>query len=91
MSADNENNALKHLLPGQELRFLITNGELQTLEYDQDIITTLQINNTDDGFASSIQKSELNRVVREAEATIDSSCSLPANGQACLTTLLCSW
>ncbi len=73
MSADNENNALKHLLPGQELRFLITDGVLQTLEYDQDIITTLQINSTDDGFISVIQKSELNRVVREAEATIDSS------------------
>jgi murein DD-endopeptidase MepM/ murein hydrolase activator NlpD len=73
ISAKSENKALKHLLPGQQLRFLINDGDLVTLEYDQDIITTLQISKTDTGFSSSIIKSELKRVVREAEATIDSS------------------
>ena len=73
MTANKESNALKYLLPGQELRFLISNGDLQTLEYDQDLVTTLQINQLDGKFVSSIIKSELRKKVREADAIIDSS------------------
>jgi murein DD-endopeptidase MepM/ murein hydrolase activator NlpD len=73
MSASNDTKALKHLLPGNELRFLLTEGRLQTLEYDEDIITTLRITADEDKFVSSIIKTKLRKNVKEAVAVIDSS------------------
>ncbi|MGY8813198.1 MAG: OapA family protein [Gammaproteobacteria bacterium] len=73
MTASKDSKALKFLLPGQELRFHISDEGLQTLEYDQDIVTTLQINRVDDDFASSIIKTKLRKNVKEAVAIIDSS------------------
>jgi murein DD-endopeptidase MepM/ murein hydrolase activator NlpD len=73
MTASKDSTALKFLLPGQELRFLLSDEGLQTLEYDQDIVTTLQITRVDDDFVSSIIKTELRKNVKEAVAIIDSS------------------
>jgi len=73
MTTSKDTAVLKNILPGQELRFLIEDGKLQTLEYDRDVITTLQINNTETGFVSSIIEHELSKNVLEASATIDSS------------------
>ena len=73
MTVSEHTKALKYLLPGQELRFHIDNGKLITLEYDQDLITTLQVNNDNEAYSSNIIKYELRKNVLEASATIDSS------------------
>lgn len=73
MNVGKETRPLKKLLPGQELRFDIDDGKLVALEYDQDILTTLQINYSDEKYTSRIIKSEPERKIHEANAHIDSS------------------
>jgi murein DD-endopeptidase MepM/ murein hydrolase activator NlpD len=73
MTANQDNAALKYLLPGQELRFQIKDGKLLGLEYDQDLLTTLKINYENDSYTSELVKAQLRKTVKEAQATIDSS------------------
>lgn len=73
MTAGEESKALKFLLPGQELRFRIRDGKLQTLEYDQDMLTTLQVNLENDTYTGKLIRTELDVKVLEASAEIDSS------------------
>ena len=73
ITASEDSKSLKYLLPGQELRFLMADGVLQSLEYDQDLLTTLQINRVEEAFVSSIIKTDLRKSVKQAQAEIDSS------------------
>ncbi len=73
MTSGQNTKSLKFLLPGQELRLLTRAGKLQTLEYDQDMLTTLQINHENGAYTSKFIKTELDVKVLEASATIDSS------------------
>ncbi len=73
MNASEDTSVLKYLLPKQELRFLIENEELISLEYDQDLTTALRINKTDGKYTSEIIKTELTVHTLEASANIDSS------------------
>lgn len=73
MTSGQDTKALKFLLPGQELRFLTKDGKLQTLEYDQDMLSTLQINHENGAYTSKLLKTELDVKVLETGATIDSS------------------
>jgi cell envelope opacity-associated protein A len=70
MMASQDTNALKYLLPGQELRFRITEGELQSMEYDRDLLTTLQINRVDDTYVTSILETELISNIRRRDYPI---------------------
>lgn len=73
MTSGQDTKALKYLMPGQELRFLTAGGVLKTLEYDQDMLTTLQINHENGAYTSKLIKTELDVKVMETSATIDSS------------------
>ncbi len=73
MTSGQDTRALKFLLPGQELRFRMKDGRLQALEYDQDMLTTLQINHENGAYTSKLIKIDLDIKVLETSATIDSS------------------
>jgi murein DD-endopeptidase MepM/ murein hydrolase activator NlpD len=73
VTASEDTRTLKDILPGQELRLLIEDSKVLSLEYDQDLVTTLQVNNENDHYTSRMIKHQLRKNVLEAEATIDSS------------------
>ncbi len=73
ITADPGTRSLTRLLPGQELRFLLEDGELLAMEYDQDMLTTLRITREDNRYTSETLKAELVTKVLETGATIDSS------------------
>jgi len=73
MTTSPDTASLKNIMPGQEIRFHIEDGKLHALEFDRDIVTTVQVNRTDDNFTSTLITHELRKNVLEARATIDSS------------------
>jgi len=73
MTATPDTATLKNIMPGLEIRFHIEDGNLHALEFDRDIVTTVQISRSEDSFTSTLIKHELRKNVLEARATIDSS------------------
>jgi len=85
MRADKKLAALKRLMPGQQLRFQISDDEqgkqLQQLEYRIDALNTLHVSRqADDGFAVRKETRELQARVTNASGVIESSLFLA--GQA---------
>ena len=78
ISLNGKTNALKHLLPGQELRFQISEGQLHKLEYDINLTNSLQISKIDDQYSAETIISELETRINEANGVIDSSLFLAA-------------
>jgi len=64
---------LGRLMPGDKLHFDIEAGELKTLHYTPDPLTTVAITRTDAGFRSSLDTRTTEVSSNFAEATIDSS------------------
>lgn len=65
--------SLRRIMPGQELRFLIEDGQLQALHYDPDNRHTLEITRDGNGFTTDMVEAELTIRTRAAVATINSS------------------
>ncbi len=74
----NVTEVLKHLLPGQELRFQIADGMLNELEYDVDHITTLHVTRKENQFYAKKVITELETRIREVTGIIDSSLFIAA-------------
>ena len=73
LTSGSEASAFKRLMPGQELRFLINNGELVALDYDLDLTRTLQIEKENDSYTNHIKTTPLTTITKKADAVIDSS------------------
>lgn len=81
MRADKSTAALKRLMPGQQFKFQIDNGELQQLVYKIDTLNTLKITrNKQDEFIVATDTREMETRVTNTTAMIDSSLFLA--GQA---------
>ena len=66
--------ALKKIMPGQTIKFgENSDGKLQELKYQQDIITTLVVTATDKGYQANTEKRELETREKLASAVIDSN------------------
>ena len=78
ISLGNETETLKHLLPGQELRFQITDGILNKLEYEVDLTTTLHVTRIDDQFFAENIVTQLETRIKEVTGVIDSSLFIAA-------------
>jgi len=74
VQADKQSSQLKHLMPGQKLKFQIQDGSLQQMVYKIDNLNTLQVNrdNNDDFAVSTITRKMQTRVAH-ARGVIDSS------------------
>lgn len=73
LEADTAAKALTRIFPGDQISFLIEDERLQALRYPVDESVTLHIDSTDDGYASSLVATPLERRLTHASATIDSS------------------
>ncbi|MCK4586367.1 MAG: peptidoglycan DD-metalloendopeptidase family protein [Gammaproteobacteria bacterium] len=74
MSADKEASVLKHLMPGQKLKFQIDDGALQQLVYKIDALNTLHVKqNPDESFAVSTDTRKMETRVTNASGVINSS------------------
>jgi murein DD-endopeptidase MepM/ murein hydrolase activator NlpD len=74
MRSDKSTAALKRLMPGQQFRFGIQNGELQKLVYKIDELNTLKVNRDDDGnFDVATDTRQMETRVTNASGVIDSS------------------
>ena len=73
MTASPDSISLKNLLPGQELRFLVEEGELKILEYEKDFTNVLRVSRVNNKYVTSILKSNLQKNIKHAHAIIDSS------------------
>jgi murein DD-endopeptidase MepM/ murein hydrolase activator NlpD len=81
MRADKSTAAFKRLMPGQQLKFQIDNGELQQLVYKIDTLNTLSIRRDHQGeFTVATDTREMETRVTNTSGTIDSSLFLA--GQA---------
>lgn len=81
MRADKATAALKRLMPGQQFKFQIDNGELQQLVYKIDALNTLKVTrNNQDEFVVASDTREMETRVTNTSAVIDSSLFLA--GQA---------
>ena len=74
MSADKEASVLKHLMPGQKLKFQIDDGALQQLVYKIDALNTLHVKqNPDESFAVSTDTRKMETRVTNTSGVINSS------------------
>ena len=64
---------LKHLLPGQKLHFQIDGQGLKALKYEEDLVTSLEVNRDGDGFTSKMVTTPLETRNVTADATIKDS------------------
>jgi len=81
MRADKSTASLKRLMPGQQFKFQIDNGELQQLVYKIDALNTLKVTrNEHDEFIVATDTREMEIRVTNTTAAIDSSLFLA--GQA---------
>ena len=64
---------LKNLVPGQTISFLVDSGQLQALEFDLDLTKTLRVTRGQNGFASEITSTELERRIKQMEGVINDS------------------
>lgn len=64
---------LTHLLPGQKLQFQIDEQGLKALKYEEDLVTTLEVNRDGDGFTSKVVTTPLETRNVTANATIKDS------------------
>ncbi|MFB3100856.1 MAG: OapA family protein [Gammaproteobacteria bacterium] len=64
---------LKHIKPGQEIRFLFEDGEFEALQYDVDLTDTLYIKKLGDIYSAEMLETELERKVKTASGTIRDS------------------
>jgi murein DD-endopeptidase MepM/ murein hydrolase activator NlpD len=73
MSLGNDTAILKHLRPGQEIRFLFEDGQFEALQYDVDLTDTLFIKRLGDIYSAEMLKTELETKVKTASGTIRDS------------------
>jgi len=64
---------LKHIRPGQEIRFLFEDGEFEALQYDVDLTDTLYIKKLGDIYSVDLLEKELETRVNTASGTINDS------------------
>jgi murein DD-endopeptidase MepM/ murein hydrolase activator NlpD len=64
---------LKHLLPGEVLRFDIQSGQLQRLDYTMDPMRTLAVQSNDGGYAASLLVQTPEVRVAQSSGVIESS------------------
>ncbi len=64
---------LKHIKPGQEIRFLFEDGEFEALQYDVDLTDTLYIKKLGDIYSADLLAKELETKVKTASSTINDS------------------
>lgn len=65
--------SLRRIFPGDEIRFLIEDGELRAMRYAVDEGTTLHVDYEDDGFVAELVANPLDVHLVHATATINSS------------------
>lgn len=74
MQSSSETKALKHVVPGHELRFAFDHEEqLQTLVYDINQTTQLTVQRTALGFDAQIEQKPIETVVTSASTTVKDS------------------
>lgn len=73
LTADAQNSTLKHLTPGQTLKFHIVGGELQSLRYTDTNTKTLIVERDGDSYVSSFDTKDYETQIKQATATIESS------------------
>ena len=78
MSLGDEVNTLKHLRPGDQLRFNIEDGDLKSLEYDLRLDEILQVSKTADSYSVNIINAELDTKLYAASGIINDSLFLAA-------------
>jgi len=78
ISLSDKANVLKHLKPGQELHFQISEGKLNELKYDINLTDTLYITRTDNIYSAEIKITKLETRVNEASGIIENSLFLTA-------------
>ena len=64
---------LKELMPGQKLHFQFKEKELSALKYEPDLVRTLLVTKDENGLAAELQIAELEKHIKETEATIENS------------------
>ncbi len=64
---------LKHIKPGQEIRFLFEDGQFEALQYDVDLTDTLYIKKLGDIYSADLLEKELESKVKTASGTINES------------------
>ncbi len=64
---------LKHIKPGQEIRFLFEDGEFEALQYDIDLTDTLYIKKLGDIYSADLLGKALETKVKTASGTIRDS------------------
>lgn len=78
MSLGKEVSNLKKIRPGQQLNFHIEDNELLGLEFEMNLTRTLKISKEDNKFTSEVIEIELEKIVKNANATINDSLFLSA-------------
>ena len=73
MSLGEDTAILKHIKPGQEIRFLFENGEFEALQYDVDLTDTLYIKKLGDMYSANLVEKELETKVKTASGIINDS------------------
>jgi len=73
MTSGEDAKTLKNIMPGQALRFDISDGVLQAMEYDISVSRKLVVSNSDDTIPTAIEEIALDKKVRHAAAAISSS------------------
>ena len=89
MRADKATAAFKRLMPGQQFKFQIDNGELQQLVYKIDALNTLKVTrNNQDEFVVASDTREMETRVTNTTAVIDSSLFLAGQAAGMSDTLI---
>ena len=73
MALGKNTSILKHIKPGQELRFLFEDGQFEALQYDVDLTDTLYVKKLGDIYSAEILETELETKVKTASGTIKKS------------------
>lgn len=73
VTADEQTHALRNLMPGRQLHFLIEDGRLEKIKYEQNLVTSLLVQRDADGFSSELVKTPLKSRTLEGNATIHDS------------------
>jgi len=73
MALGEDTTILKHIKPGQEIRFLFEDGEFEALQYDVDLTDTLYIKKLGDIYSADLLEKELETKVKTASGTINDS------------------
>jgi len=73
MALGDDTAILKHIKPGQEIRFLFEDGEFEALQYDVDLTDTLYIKKLGDIYSAVLLEKELEIKVKTASGTIKDS------------------